>query len=151
MRVIVVSEVGFQHKAQTGLIQDDEVIQALSPKLTRLGVHQADHIMLNGLLGRDSFARPDLNRRYAESIAEKNVTAESGLEGEKFRVMELWRELGQVYRRYRSLPRATTAFNNLIQKRAQAEFGRRRGSGQSRSFGIAVTGQWRAAGRGLGN
>jgi DNA-binding transcriptional LysR family regulator len=56
-----------------------------------------------------SFARDDVRAGHVKLIP---------LEG-----VELWRELGLVYRRDRSLPRATTAFIELIQKHAQAEFG----------------------------
>ena len=40
--------------------------------------------------------------------------------------VELWRELGLVYRRDRSLPRVTNAFIALIRQRATVEFDARR-------------------------
>jgi DNA-binding transcriptional LysR family regulator len=35
--------------------------------------------------------------------------------------VELWRELGLIYRRNRTLPRSATAFITLIRQRAAAE------------------------------
>jgi DNA-binding transcriptional LysR family regulator len=56
-----------------------------------------------------TFAREDVRAGRVKLI---------GLEG-----VELWRELGLVYRRDRSLPRATTAFIDLLQVHADREFG----------------------------
>jgi DNA-binding transcriptional LysR family regulator len=62
-----------------------------------------------------SFARDEVRARQVKLIPLQDV--------------ELWRELGLVYRRHRTLPRAATAFITLVRERADAQRG---SAGQSR-------------------